>query len=55
MKTTFKIGERILVSPQVTDFGDWIKATYQRDFFVQKIEIDFLQNSYIPRYKNWYI
>lgn len=27
MKSHFKIGERVLVSPQVTGFPDWIEAT----------------------------
>lgn len=27
METSFKVGERVLVSPQVTGFGDWIEAT----------------------------
>lgn len=28
---------------------------YQQDFFVQKTNIDFLQNTYIPRYQSWYM
>ena len=27
MNTHFKIGERVLVSPQVTNYSDWIEAT----------------------------
>lgn len=27
MRTNFKVGERVLVSPQVTGFEDWIEAT----------------------------
>lgn len=26
-KTQFKVGERVLVSPQVTNFTDWTEAT----------------------------
>ena len=27
MNTNFKIGDRVLVSPQVTNYSDWIEAT----------------------------
>lgn len=27
MNTKFKIGERVLVSPQMTGYSDWIEAT----------------------------
>ena len=27
MNTQFKIGERVLVSPQVTNYSDWVEAT----------------------------
>lgn len=31
------------------------KDKYPVEFFIKKINIDFLQNSYIPKYQNWYM